>query len=248
MAEEGLEETKSYSDAYRQSREFTSVCTHEGFFGRQTESWAKYNSKLISYQHTFGEVLSGETKTIPSLLQGKKDPIVVDLMASPSAIRELFLYTDGESKHGVAVSLADKRWKFRQKTDQRMGIEQLTGDFTQKAAWDNLEDTVGVGKADLIMERALLGLEVLPQHRSYWQYAMARTWRLLSPLNGHLLLQLPSNLQAQGINMKDWTEALTKADIQNWYAPQTDVRGVLHIVKTPSSPLALPGITTTSNS
>jgi hypothetical protein len=202
------------------------------------ENWGVYNSPLVKYQKTFDPVLQGQP--IAELVSQKSNPLVIDLMSSTTALADLFYrLPDVPGKRGIALSLADMREDWEKKRDDELGLVQLAGDLTKSSTWRALKDeTEGIG-ADLILERSVLGVNVLPIHSIYYAYAIAKVWGLMSPDHSVALIDLPGTfeLKKAGVDILEWTENLRQSGIDT--AVDNNQRTLL-LHRDPSSPAILP--------
>jgi hypothetical protein len=152
------------------------------------KGWRAYGEGIGSYQTSFSEILGG--KSIVDLLKDKKDIVVVDLMGPSGTLDSLFMRLGNKvKKHGVAVSLEDRRSFIRKKVDRALNVEQLPGDILRSSTWKRLEERLGGRKADLIMQRARAGLACIPNDENLHAMLLNRAWDLLSENNGVLMVQ-----------------------------------------------------------
>lgn len=226
--------------------------------GDGREDWGIYDTGVKSYDFAFSSVLQG--KTIESLARGKKDPFVIDLMASSAMLESLFsVIGDVPGKKGIAVTLRDNRTEEQRELDNRLGIVQFSGafgdtdergqatppygDLTTSAAWRNLKRQTIIRKADIIIEKAEQGINVLPNNSTYYQYGVNTLWKMLNPDGGDLLLQFPNEdftglLGNVGISIDHWASLLTDQGIA--VTADTGSMSVLAIHRTLESPNHLP--------
>lgn len=203
------------------------------------EDWKVYGSPLSSYEEDFSRVLGGEP--LASFLRGRKSPVVLDLMAPSDTLSDLFTELDEvPNKTGIAVSLEDKRSLSQKERDLGMGITQLTGDLVQGSTWKKIQDSLGVKKADLILERGAGGIYNLPFNERLFAAMLGKMWNMLTNENGTMIIQTPSpsSLDIYGIRFPQWLQSLNKipahVDIMNAHYT------ILKIIKTPDSPQHLP--------
>lgn len=204
--------------------------------------WSIYGSGIDTYiKDAFWPILSREE--LGTFIQARNPLVVVDFMASSSALASLFKNIQNVQKTGLAVSLEDHRDYQLRIRDRYLGIEQITGDLTEKTTWKKLEQALNGNKADLILERAAGGLGYLPAHRRFFAIVLRKTWQLLSPAGGMMLIQTPKVgiLNGLDIDMYEWEDLLLKNQIEATYYPYSSCfGGALGLVKTVDSPPQLP--------
>ncbi len=213
-------------------------------------SWGYHNEPIESYEDTFQHVLEG--KKISDLLAGKEDPIVIDLMGAPRTTHDLL--SEFPMGRGLAVSLADhdpdKFNEYFRNFYKSEKVTWLDKDITKPEAWRSIETWLDGKQADLIMERAIAGLELLPAHKKMYGILLNQAWKNLSNNNGVLLFETPrrDELMQNGINLDTWAENL-KSVVEVKYDPGRPedklvrYRGAnFMLIKTSSSPPTLPSI------
>lgn len=185
------------------------------------EDWPSYDSGLTSYENTFSGVLDGQS--IPGLLRDRAEPLAIDLMASSTALFDISSSgIVGRGFRGISVSLGDNRCEFEVQLNHERGIDHVTGDLSYPSTWNTLTRAMDNRRADLVMSRALWGLNTIPNHPVYYRQTMSRLWNILKPDGGIMLIQiLPSHAEAgttewvrelrnQGINARLAQDATTK--------------------------------------
>lgn len=156
------------------------------------DEWPVFDSLLAVYEDQFRHVLKSYDGQIVNLLPERpEEPIVViDVMASTAALAglrdqvRLRQGSQGPGFQGYAVGLSNTRVP-GQDTNQLCFVQ---GDVRRPV---NVQ--MQGRRADLILERALSGLDVLPLHRAFYVPAFNHLWRLLRP-GGAMLLQLPCEI------------------------------------------------------
>lgn len=180
----------------------------------------------------FRGVLFG--RSIGSFARGKTAPVVLDIMSPSDTIRDLFKDVKDGNKLGIAVSLSDRRSKFRKQADRKLGIEQIAGDLMKSSTWNEIDKKLNGRKVDLIMERGELGLRYVPDSPKFLAIIVSKLWNLLSFENGTALLQL-GNCDV----IKSWLNLLSERNIDAYF--NVGISGsVLRIDKTLTSPAKLP--------
>jgi hypothetical protein len=201
--------------------------------------WGFYNSSLEEYQIAFSPVL-GQTK-IQNLIADTKDPVVVDLMAPTGTLRDLFSVIPEGNKKGISLSLCDLRSGRQKQKDKELGITQVTGDVTDSKTWSDLEKELNGRKANLIMERAVEGLDKLPVHAVFYASVLQKMWNMLDD-EGVMLLQIPflHTLSKAGIDIKAWVDTLGENEIEVRIDGYSEPTGVMFMQKSLSAPKNLP--------
>lgn len=200
---------------------------------RRDISWSTYGSLVRSYESTFVEVL-GDRK-LADLLRQKPHPTVIDLMAPSDTLADLFVQLPQSGKLGIVLSLEDLRSDSTKERDEALGIKQVSGDITRPGIWKDLRLELKGRKADLIMERAMGGLNNLPKDKRFYSYALANLWNMLDTNGGILLLQTPLvKLRLDG-EVLAWVNLLKSQGIIAEFYDEC-----LKLVRTPESPRDLP--------
>lgn len=162
--------------------------------------WGAYGKDISSYEGTFEKLLGPSIKDI---LMDRKNPVVVDLMAPSKTLYSLFGLIPGKFKFGLAVSLEDLRCAWEKKEDERLNVTQIAGDIMESSTWDKIESQLQGRKADLVMERALCGLNCLVRDKRLYAALLNNAWRLLSKDNGILIAEIPDGFEVQAEEMAD---------------------------------------------
>lgn len=207
--------------------------------------WPVYDSPIAYYDSSFAKVLNGVR--IADLIRDKKSPVVLDLMASTSALTTLFEQLPYGDKFGLAVSLEDKGKEQRRLTNQEMGISHIVGDLNKPVTWDRIKQKLGGRKADLIMQRAGAGLQRIPVDIEGYKSLLQDLWDFLAPSRGIMLMQTPSrkSLRHNWIPINRWVKLLEQNGVGVCYIPEADslgLNGIIRIDRTPDSPSELPFI------
>lgn len=216
---------------------------------RSDKDWPAYGAHIESYQASFSNVLQGER--IDNFVKNRRSKVVIDLMGPSEALIGLFEQIPSRSKFGLAVSLEDLRSKEERERGNKLNIVQMTGDITKSGTWHKINKLLEGRKADLIMERALAGLNHLPYQAKFYAIMVNKVWKLLNPEGGMLLAEVP-NFTSSSVNERlktgnpyllasiiaDWTAYLRNRDIDISYS-QT-YNGTIKIVRKPSDPQSLP--------
>lgn len=214
----------------------------EPFFRTPNLRWNTYNSPVDNYNQSFWQALGGG---LVEFLADRDHLVVLDLMSSPSALRDLSQKLKGATMRGISVSLEDHRPEGLVSKDENSGLTHIVGDLTYRHTWTLIEEALAGEQADLILERAVAGLDIFPRHPVFMLSCTRRLWRMLRNEGGTLLAQVPSNdfkhkpflfkhldewvkwLQEQGI------DASIHPDIVNFYR-------ILKITRHPSNPPKFP--------
>lgn len=205
------------------------------------DRWKIYESHIDSYDDRFRLALG---TSIVSFVKDRKSPVVVDFMSPSFTLLSLFAKVSDKNKFGLAVSLRDERTRVRKWMDRTYNVRQLTGDIMLPVTWRNIDEVMQGRKADLIMERALGGLNILPPHPKLYAILINKAWKILSDKEGVMLLQTPSenDLLAARIHIQDFVSDLRTNGINAEYfkSEMSTDRSVLKLIKTPDSPENLP--------
>ncbi len=194
--------------------------------------WTYYDSPIREYEEEFKALLP--YASIKSFVFQKPSPVVLDLMAPSGALRSLFKDLRQKDKLGVAVSLSDLRLTRRRKADTNLGIHQIAGDITRSSTWDRIDVELKGRKADLIMERAGLGLFYVSNNIRFYAIMISKMWNLLASDNGMILVQVRYNKI-----LEQWVKHLSMKGISVSYAFDGWMP-VIRINKSPNSPAKLP--------
>lgn len=235
------ERPRSLTDQIRQQAAFNRTNGDQKSYkgGR----WKTYESLIGSYDETFHLALG---TSIISFIKKRKAPVIVDLMAPTFTLMYLLTHVSDKNKFGLAVSLTDERGRMRKWMDKYEHVQQVAGDIMSSSTWRDIDDVMQGRKADLIMERALGGLDILPRHPKLYAILLNKAWQVLSDKEGIMLLQTQHNaaLLETGINIQDFINNLKTEGINvelfGLDAGTPNKRLVLKLVKTPGSPKKLP--------
>lgn len=223
----------------RQQVAFNRACGDRGSF--KGGGWKTYESHIDSYDETFRLALG---TSIGSFIKDRKSPVVVDIMSPSFTLVSLFAKVSDKNKFGLAVSLRDERTRVRKWIDRVVNVRQLAGDIMLSATWRNIDEVMQGRKADLIMERALAGLNILPPHPKLYAILINKAWKILSDKEGVMLFQTPSesDLLAADIHIQDFVDNLTGKGInaECFKSGASTGRSVLKLIKTLDSPEKLP--------
>ncbi|MEK7450937.1 MAG: hypothetical protein AAB662_03320 [Patescibacteria group bacterium] len=194
--------------------------------------WTYYGSPIEDYEDVFKVLLP--YASIKSFVSQKPSPVVLDLMAPADTLRSLFKDLKQENKLGVAVSLSDLRSVRRKKADTNLGIHQIAGDITRSSTWDTIGVELKGKKADLVMERAGLGLLYVPNTLRFYAIMISKMWNFVTSDNGMILVEVRYNKI-----LEQWVEHLSMKGISASYA-FCGWHPVIRINKSPNSPIKLP--------
>jgi len=152
--------------------------------------WGQNGNGYRIYEHSFKGVLEGET--LPGLIAGKPNPVVVDLMSPPTMLYTLFKTLPPEvHPAGYSLSLSELRTNPKSiEKDTELNITHVVGDGHTKDAWDRLAEKMGDKKADLVVSRALGGLSQIAVDEDMHGIIMDKIWKLTAD-GGVIILQLP---------------------------------------------------------
>lgn len=197
--------------------------------------WGVYDSDIYNYQREFQSVLGG--LDIISWVQSKDTLTVIDLMSSSAAIASVFEHISPDKpRFGLAVSLEDVRSDLQKERDGMLNIEKLNLDIVAPSTWRKIRGRLEGRRADLIMERAMGGVDTLPRDFGFYKFTISRMWEMLNE-NGILLLQTPNFGYWNAFKISRLVKSLIKKNVNVVF---DSYRGVIKFVKTPDSPEKLP--------
>jgi hypothetical protein len=198
----------------RQLREISSQRKQmPGTFG---VSYGIDGSKIEDYDIEFRSVMRGAG--LVALVRGTDAPVVVDLMASPSTLADLFQMAGVVGGIGIAVNYqhypsVSYDWQTR--------ITDIHGDIALKKTWRWINLALRGRKADLVLERAIGGMENIPWDPVFYGTMLRRAWQLLNPDGGTLLFQAPPtrSLRRMGVSglVPLWMSQLNENNISAAY-------------------------------
>lgn len=164
--------------------------------------YGQRRSDLASYNRTFKSLLgqSSVEGLVSKLASQNKSsgtpPLVIDLFAPTDTLTDLQekLRLQGVEIQGAAVSL-----EYYPTEDKPIyhdlghtGISHVQGDLCRASTWINLENATNGQRADLIIERALAGIDTLPWASVFTYGALNRVWNKLRP-GGVFIGQTPTD-------------------------------------------------------
>jgi hypothetical protein len=197
--------------------------------------WDCYGKKIDDYDKSFQGVL--KRKHTKDLLKGKKDSIVIDLMAPSDAVSSLLKHLSGKKKFGLAISLEDLRSAKQKKRDLKSNVIQLPGDILESSTWKKIEDQLQGRKANLIMARPIGGYDCIPKDSRIYAALLNKAWGLLNKDGGILLVEVLTDFYSQTGKMvnefrKNGIEVSDGMSLGHTYS--------MKIVRAPNSPDKLP--------
>lgn len=170
------------------------------------QTYSMVGSKISSYEEEFREVLGSDT--ITSIVSRSQRPVVVDLMATPSTLMDLFEKARVPGAKGISVSYNTHPYSTHY---GHHNITEIGGDLVKKATWRDIKAVMAGNKATLVMERARAGLSTMPRSLPFYAVMINRAWSLLDPNGGTLLLEAPL------VHAGD-RNALTSQNLAKWEA------------------------------
>jgi hypothetical protein len=197
--------------------------------------WPLYNSGIDSYQKTFEEVLC--EKEIPDLLKRFERPIIIDLMASTSAIRDLCSQGRIIPEIGIAVGINDARTEREKLRDSNINIVHIEGNLLNFETWRKIGRKLDGRKASLILERASGGLSYIPINKRFYNLALNELWQILDDNGGTLLAETHTffKLENRGIFLDQWAEEAIQQGVDVVYGSKA-----IKLTKFSNSPSTLP--------
>lgn len=207
------------------------------------DDWPTYGASIDDYEKDFKPLL--ENGHIRDFIKNRSSPVVIDLMSPSDALASLFKKIPDKPKFGLAITLVDKRDIDQKQRDEKLGIKELAGNLLVGKTWARIRRELEGRKADLIIERAVLGWEFLPKDNNLYVILLDRAWRLLSEENGVLLVQAPREEEpsiASHIRFNKVIELLNINGVGTTYCSVDKGYGgwALKIVKKENSPKRLP--------
>lgn len=217
----------------------------------KAKPWPLYDSGISAYQADFDPVLEGVD--LRQFIKQKSDPIVVDLMSSSAALRDLAVGSGIELGKGIAVSYEDLRSRQRIIEDRLCyNIVQVKGDLNDFKTWGKIQSELGDDKADVILQRGWAGfLANISANKGFYNKSRRHLWAALSEDNGLFVSQVhdDESLKAAGIDMENWVMRLNDLGVSALYEPGVPVvkmsfadqcYGLVKLIRTPNSPKVLP--------
>lgn len=212
------------------------------------DDWKVRDTRQHSYQASFAEVLHGRTLSglTTESKQRTRKAFVLDLMGYGQVLRGLSI--DG----GLAVALGDPRSEADKQWGRERNIEFIEGNILRRSAWNKMQrwiDLQGTDdkKFDLILCRAVRGLDDLTDKKEVHIILLQRAWQMLSPNGGTLLTQIQEHLFDE-VLVNRWVRLLNqtegvRADYSYRRNPACEpiaFRPVLSLVKSEGAPEKLP--------
>lgn len=248
MADEAKDPIESSSGSLRQARKKTHLPSGEvrGFY------WGYQNEPVKSYEESFVTVLGG--KYISDLISSKQNPIVIDLMSAPYTVHDLLMpFPTGR---GLSVGLPDHNVRdYKKEVQDAYKSQQVTWlpkDITDADTWREIEQWLHGNKAQLIMERGMGGLALLPASKRILGILVNKAWSNVDPNGGVLLFETPrrDKLLEKGVDANAWVDSLrTVVDVKydpgepkEEYSDPRFETGKIMITRRPDSPSLLPSI------
>jgi hypothetical protein len=199
------------------------------------DEWKMYGRNISEYEDSFRDAL--DFYPLKDLLKDKKNPIVIDIMSPSGALSTLFPQLSNEGKFGLALSLEDLRTREEKQGDAKLNIVQISGDILKSSTWDKIEKKLDGRKADLIMERAVDGLNYcIPKNPRLYAMLLNKAWHLLSEDGGVILAEFPGVY-----DILVWETIFALKDAESRISLRDDWGDCyLKLIKTPNSPEKLP--------
>ncbi len=198
--------------------------------GWDIDFWPINDSSVQDYQNTFTRL----EISLVEHIRNRKSPVVIDLLSSPTAVRELLLSTTDSKTTGISVALGDHRNEALHRIDDRLGIHHVVGDLSKPATWKEVEKNLNGRKADLILERGYAGVAYLPHHAGYYLSAIDKVWDMLTSNNGIFLADTMQSFLSHD-RIVDWILFLQNQGIDAKYGANS-----LMIERHSDSPNSLP--------
>lgn len=218
--------------------------------GRRFDDWPIQESTYKDYDDTFKGLLSNSLfkGSLLNFIQDRDNPTLVDLFSFPTALRSLFIplkNTDVNIQtRGVSSALTDPRDDNAKTSDEYLGITHIAGDLAKTKTWNEIKSALGDKKADLIVERALGGLNYIPHDRTFFLLAMQNIWNTLSNVGGTALIDY-SYIRPifKPMEVGEWCNMLQREGVDaEWH--KTKYTGAFRLTKHDNSPSVLPRLHT----
>jgi hypothetical protein len=179
-------------------------------------SWWVFDSSFASYEVDFRKV--DRDQKLPAFiekLRGEPEPIVVDLLSSPAALRSLKSERGLSRMKGIAVGLADSRTDEEIREDTANNIHFVAGRLEDSKTWEDLKELLGDRKVNLFLERGHGGLEDTPFSRNLYSTFINRIWDNLDPDLNLAALEIPplKAFTSARIPIKSWLRKLERRNI-----------------------------------
>jgi len=173
-----------------------------------SDSWDVYDSTSTDYDLTFMAI--SRRRDLVDILASAEEPIVIDFLASTSAVREMVgsdrLQNRSVKPLGIAVGLTDRRTPEEKEVDNSLNIHYVAGSIFSLDTWEKIEEKLGGKKASLIVERGLGALTDMPRSPIIFRDIIGKLWDMLSNDEGEMFLQFPDVAE-----LTDY-----KHDLMNW--------------------------------
>ncbi len=178
--------------------------------------WSYHERTYWEYLDDFERVQDSRTEILDKL-KLKDEPIVIDLLAGPAAVRSLAKFLRPKPFKGLAVGFHDPRTPEKIARDTREGVSFIAGDLKDPETWKKIEDWLKGDKADFIMSRGFGGLRHLPVNLEFSSQAIERIWNNLNPVDGTTILQIPParSLGVNGIPVTRWVDKIKSISPDN---------------------------------
>ncbi len=187
--------------------------------------WVIHESTYWDYLEDIGRVQTDKFEILDRL-KLKDEPIVIDLLSGPAAVRSIGKYLRPKSFRGLAVGFHDPRTPEKAERDTREGITFLSGTLNDPATWEKIDEWLKGDKADFVMSRGAGGLKFLPTNLGFTSKAIEKIWETLNSTDGTTILQIPpaKSLQVNGIPVNKWVQKLDSAGVSHRYVDSYEAK------------------------
>ncbi len=179
--------------------------------------WGIYDRSFYDYTKDFANLPAyGLLLNYIDTLRKRDSHIIIDLMAPPTALRNLphkGLLRKKNSK-SLSISITDPRGNVYKFFDAYRGITHLTGDLKEQSTWDAVTSWLGGKKADLVIERGYAGLKYLPEDAGFYKDSFRNIWDF-TRVDGMMVLQTPEAavLRRVGIDLSKVMDSFEKEGV-----------------------------------
>lgn len=210
--------------------------------------WTIHESTYWDYLDDIGRVQTDKFEII-DILRLKEEPVVIDLLSGPAAVRSIGKYLGPKPFRGLSVGFHDSRTPEKAEKDKKAGITFISGDLKDPSTWEKIDEWLKGDKADFIVSRGAGGLKFLPTNLGFSGQGIQKIWDTLNPTSGVAILQVPPSrsLEVNGIPVNRWVQRLNAAGATNKYVNSYESKtdgyvpyGVLRLDRKPGVSLPAP--------
>lgn len=208
-----------------------------------TVPWLCYDSSSASFTSTFAPLLpEGTTKIVDYVEQMlvRKKGRAIGIEFGGSGSRLFYDFSEGFFCQTAGVTLADQRIAFLNERDSRRCHTVIAGDMFSSQKQQEVAEWLSGRKADVIFERMVLGLELIPQEPRFLA-EIANNWYQMLAEGGVMFVQIPGILVPVMEAWKDFVEQKYPDQIQVKQKLRRD-EGLMRLNKLEGAPARLPSL------